>query len=261
MVEFIDAHRGVYGVEPICRVLPIAPSTYYEEKAREADPTRLPIRAQRDEVLRGAIRRVWDENFKVYGVRKMWRQLKREKDLAQGPVARCTVARLMQEMGLWGAVRGRKFKTTVPDSSADRPADLVKREFTAAGPNQLRRSTNTYDRSNMPSLRRPLEPGQYLSIRYTERLEEAGIAPSVGSKGDSYDNAMAETVIGLYKTELIQRRGPWRNLEEVEFATLEWVAWYNTGRLFGPIAYISPVEYEEAYSRSQQTPAILAGVN
>ena len=134
MVEFIDAHRGVYGVEPICRVLPIAPSTYYEEKAREADPTRLPIRAQRDEVLRGAIRRVWDENFKVYGVRKMWRQLKREKDLAQGPVARCTVARLMQEMGLWGAVRGRKFKTTVPDSSADRPADLVKREFTAPAP-------------------------------------------------------------------------------------------------------------------------------
>ena len=140
MVEFIDAHRGVYGVEPICSQLPIAPSTYYEAKGRETDPSRLPPRAQRDAVLRGVIHAGWTENFEVYGVRKMWRHLKR-----QGvAVARCTVARLMREMGLQGAVRGRKFKTTIPDVSADRPADLVQRNFVATRPNQLWVADLTY---------------------------------------------------------------------------------------------------------------------
>jgi transposase InsO family protein len=299
MVEFIDAHRSVHGVEPICKELPIAPSTYYEEKAREADPSRLPARRKRDQVLRDVIRRVWEENFEVYGVRKMWRQLKREKDLDEGPIARCTVERLMRQMGLQGAVRGRKFKTTVPDLSAPRPLDRVKRNFTATRPNQLWVADLTYVATWIgfvyvafvidvfarrivgwrasASLRtdlaldaleqaidgRPFAEGeppihhsdrgsQYLSIRYTERLSEAGIEPSVGSVGDSYDNAMAESVIGLFKTEVIRKQGPWRNLEQVEFATLEWVAWFNSKRLLEPIGYLPPAEYEERYYREQE---------
>ena len=299
MVKFIDAHRGVYGVEPICKELPIAPSTYHEEKAREADPSRLPARAQRDEVLRGTILQVWEKNFKVYGARKMWRQLKREKDLDQGPVARCTVERLMRGMGLQGAIRGRKSKTTTSDPSAARPLDLVKRDFTATRPNELWVADLTYvatwrgfvyvafvidiyarrivgwrassslrtdlalDALEQPIHDRPFGEGetpihhsdrgsQYLSIRYTERLSEAGIEPSVGSVGDSYDNALAESVIGLFKTEVIRRLGPWRNLEDVEFATLEWVAWFNTKRLLEPIGYLPPAEYEEGYYRDQE---------
>ncbi len=299
MVEFIDAHRGVYGVEPICKELPIAPSTYHEEKAREADPSRLPARAQRDEVLREKILQVWEKNFKVYGARKMWRQLRREKDLDQGPVARCTVERLMRGMGLQGAIRGRKFKTTTSDPSAARPLDLVKRDFTATRPNELWVADLTYVATwrgfvyvafvidtyarrivgwrASSSLRTDLaldaleqaihdrpfgeeetpihhsdRGSQYLSIRYTERLSEAGIEPSVGSVGDSYDNALAESVIGLFKTEVIRRLGPWRNLEDVEFATLEWVAWFNTMRLLEPIGYLPPAEYEEGYYRDQE---------
>ena len=137
---FVDANRENYGVEPICRMLPIAPSTYYEQKAREKDPSRLPARAKRDVQLRGEIRRVRQENFDVYGVRKVWRQLCREgRD-----VARCTVARLMREMGLQGAVRGRRFKTTKPDSSGARPMDLVERDFNATRPNELWVSDLTY---------------------------------------------------------------------------------------------------------------------
>jgi transposase InsO family protein len=304
MVSFIDAHREGYGVESICKELPIAPSTYYEAKAREADPRRLPPRAQRDVVLREDIRRVWEKNFRVYGVRKVWRQLKREG----GSVARCTVERLMREMGLRGAVRGRKVRTTIPEASTARPLDLVQRDFTAGRPNQLWVSDLTYvatwrgfvyvafvidafsrrivgwrassslrtdlalDALEQALYDRPFGQGgvpihhsdrgvQYLSIRYTERLAEAGIEPSVGSRGDSYDNALAETVIGLYKTEVIRRRGPWRNLEEVEFATLEWVAWYNQDRLLEPLGYVPPAEFEEAYYRGQQAePAELAAV-
>ena len=270
---FVDANRESYGVEPICRMLPIAPSTYYEQKAREKDPSRLPARAKRDVQLRGEIRRVRQENFDVYGVRKVWRQLCREgRD-----VARCTVARLMREMGLQGAVRGRRFKTTKPDSSGARPMDLVERDFNATRPNELWVSDLTYiatwrgfvyvafvidvfarlivgwrattsltagialDALEQALHERRLDPEdplvhhsdrgvQYVSIRYTERLAEAGIEPSVGSRGDSYDNALAESIIGLYKTEVIRRRGPWRGLEDVEFATLEWVHWYNTQR-------------------------------
>ena len=301
---FVDANRESYGVEPICRMLPIAPSTYYEQKAREKDPSRLPARAKRDVQLRGEIRRVRQENFDVYGVRKVWRQLCREgRD-----VARCTVARLMREMGLQGAVRGRRFKTTKPDSSGGRPMDLVERDFNATRPNELWVSDLTYiatwrgfvyvafvidvfarlivgwrattsltagialDALEQALHERRLDPEdplvhhsdrgvQYVSLRYTERLAEAGIEPSVGSRGDSYDNALAESIIGLYKTEVIRRRGPWRGLEDVEFATLEWVHWYNTQRLLEPIGNVSPVEYEMNYYRSQEGSLEMARLN
>ena len=303
-VLFVDANRESYGVEPICRMLPIAPSTYYEQKAREKDPSRQPARAKRDVQLRGEIRRVRQENFDVYGVRKVWRQLRREgRD-----VARCTVARLMREMGLQGAVRGRRFKTTKPDSSGARPMDLVERDFNATRPNELWVSDLTYiatwrgfvyvafvidvfarlivgwrattsltagialDALEQALHERRLNPEdplvhhsdrgvQYVSIRYTERLAEAGIEPSVGSRGDSYDNALAESIIGLYKTEVIRRRGPWRGLEDVEFATLEWVHWYNTQRLLEPIGNVSPVEYEMNYYRSQEGSLEMARLN
>ena len=301
MVSFIDEHRAHYGVEPICKVLPIATSTYFEQKARQVDPDCLPARAKRDTVLRSEIQRVWEENFSVYGQRKVWRQLKRERI----PVARCTVERLMRRMGLRGAIRGRKFKTTIRDDSVSRPADLVQRNFTATRPNQLWVSDLTYvttwrgfvyvafvidayarrivgwrasgslrtdlaldaleqalyDRPIIDDLVHHSDRGaQYLSIRYTERLAEAGIEPSVGSIGDSYDNALAESVIALYKTEVICQRGPWRNLEAVEFATLEWVDWFNNRRLLEPIGNIPPVEFEEAYYEAEEMPVKVAGL-
>jgi len=303
-VAFIDRHREEYGVEPICSVLPIAPSTYYAHKARGADPTLRSARAKRDDVLQEEVRRVWDDHFQVYGVRKVWRQLNREGI----PVARCTVARLMSRLGLEGVVRGRCFKTTIPDGSADRPLDLVRRDFTAERPNQLRvsdftcvatwrgfvyvafvidvfsrrivgwrvssslRSDLALDALEQAICEREDERSerlvhhsdrgvQYLSIRYTERLAEAGIEPSVGSKGDSYDNALAESVIGLFKTEVIRRRGPWRTLEDVEFATLEWVWWFNHHRLLEPIGYVPPVEFEKAYYRRQETQLSVPALN
>jgi transposase InsO family protein len=291
MVSFIDEHRDACGVEPICAVLPIAPSTYYECKAQQAHPERLSARARRDLELQPEVHRVWDENFRVYGARKVWRQLNREGI----PVARCTVERLMRGLALSGAVRGRTFKTTIADDTAARPADLVCREFTASRPNQLWVSDLTYvatwqglvyvafvidvfsrlivgwrasrslrtdlaldaleqalwARPDTQRLVHHSDRGvQYLSIRYTERLAQAGIEPSVGSVGDSYDNALAESVIGLYKTEVIRRRGPWRNLEAVEFATLEWIDWFNNRRLLEPIGNIPPTEFEEVYYRS-----------
>lgn len=301
-VSFIDEHRHVYGVEPICAQLPIAPSTYYEQKARQADPGRLPLRTQKDAILRPAILRVWEANFQVYGADKVWRQLHRDGVA----VARCTVERLMRGMGLQGAVRGKKFKTTVADDSAARPVDLVKRNFTASRPNELWVADLTYVATwrgfvfvafvidvfarmivgwrVSGSLRTDLaldaleqalwaRPGidnlvhhsdrgvQYVSIRYTERLAEAGIEPSVGSVGDSYDNALAETINGLYKAEVIRRRGPWRSLEDVEFATLEWVDWFNNRRLLEPLGNVPPVEYEQAYYQSLEAPAMVAGLN
>jgi len=302
-VTFLDDHRNAYGVESICSVLPIAPSTYYEQKARQADPDRLPARAKRDRFLTEEILRVWKENFCVYGVRKMWKQLEREGIDA----ARCTVERLMRKNQLQGAIRGKKFKTTVTDDSSARPLDLVDRDFKATRPNQLwvsdftyvatwrgftyvafvidvfarkivgwRASTSMradlvldaleqalYDRTDADQDRlvHHSDQGmQYLSIRYTERLAEAGIEPSVGSRGDAYDNAMAESVIGLYKTELIARKGPWKNLDEVEFKTLEWVDWFNHRRLLEPIGYLPPVEYEAMYYQQQMAPAMVAGV-
>jgi len=302
MVSFIDENRDEYGVEPICSVLPIAPSTFYEQAARRTNPDLLPDRAKRDREMKDLIDRVWRENFQVYGVRKIWRQLRREGH----EVARCTVARLMRNLGLKGTIRGREFKTTSPDLSTTRPPDLVGRNFTATRPNQLWVADLTYVAtwrgfvyvafvidvfSRMivgwrvsSSLRTDLaldaleqaihfradteglihhsdRGGQYLSIRYTERLAEAGIEPSVGSIGDSYDNALAESVIGLFKTEIIRRRGPWRSIDDVEFATLEWVDWFNTRRILEPIGNIPPVEFEAMYHQAQQTTAMVAGVN
>jgi transposase InsO family protein len=304
MVAFIDDHREEHGVEPICEMLPIAPSTYYAHKAQQADPARRCERTKRDEWLQTEIRRVWDANQQVYGAKKVWKQLNREGI----HVARCTVARLMNELGLTGAVRGGRFKvTTIAKDSAARPLDLVERDFTAARPNQLWVSDLTYvatwrgfvyvafvidvfsrrivgwrvssslrsdlaldaleqaicerEESRDDRLIHHSDRGtQYLSIRSTERLAEAGIMPSVGSRGDSYDNALAESVIGLFKTEVVRRRGPWRNHEDVEFATLEWVWWFNHHRLLEPIGYIPPAEYEEVYYRRDAAQTELAAV-
>lgn len=301
MIAFIDAHRDAYGVEPICRVLPIAPSTWHEHAARRADPSRLPARAKRDEVLKEEVRRVFDENFGVYGVRKVWRQMKREGF----DIARCTVARLMKSMGLQGVIRGKPVKTTISDKAAPCPLDKVNRQFQSPAPNRLWVSDFTYvstwrgfvyvafvidayarrivgwrvSRTAHASFvldaleqalhdRRPIHGGglvhhsdrgvQYVSIKYTERLAEAGIEPSVGSVGDSYDNALAETINGLYKTEVIYRRGPWRSFEAVEFATLEWVDWFNNRRLLEPIGNIPPAEAEERYYAMLEEPAMAA---
>ena len=301
MIAFLDDHRAVYGVEPICRVLPIAPSTYHEHVSRRADPSRLSDRARRDADLRGKISQVFDENFRVYGVRKVWRQLRREGE----KVARCTVARLMRAMGLRGAIRGKPVRTTIPDKALPCPRDRVNRLFRAEGPNMLWVSDFTYvatwagfvyvafvidvfarrivgwraSRTAHAGFvldaldqalhdRRPTRKGglihhsdrgsQYVSIRYTERLAEADIEPSVGSVGDSYDNALAETINGLFKAEVIHRRGPWRSFEAVEYATLEWVDWFNTRRLLEPIGNIPPAEAEANYYAANQDFAMAA---
>jgi putative transposase len=290
MISFIDEHRPVLGVEPICKVLPIAPSTYYDTVAKRTDVDRLPVRARRDVGLKIEIRRVFDANYRVYGVRKVWRQLQREGF----DVARCTVARLMRTMGLQGIIRGKPMRTTVSDKAAPCPLDRVNRQFHAPAPNRLWVSDFTYvsawtgmvyvafvidvyarfivgwrvSRTAQAGFvldaleqalhdRKPAGKGglvhhsdrgsQYLSIKYTERLAEAGIEPSVGSVGDSYDNALAETINGLYKAEVIHRRGPWRSFEAVEFATLEWVDWFNHRRLLEPIGNIPPAEAEANY--------------
>jgi putative transposase len=290
MIAFIDEHRARHGVEPICRVLPIAPSTYHAHAARRVDPAKLPARARRDITLRTEIQRVYEENFQVYGVRKVWRQLLRE-EIA---VARCTVARLMRTMGLQGVVRGKKVRTTISNAAAPCPLDRVNRQFKAPRPNALWVSDFTYVttwagfvyvafvidtfarrivgwRASRTAhagfvldaleqalhARRPVRGGglvhhsdrgvQYVSIKYTERLAAAGIEPSVGSVGDSYDNALAETINGLYKAEVIHRCGPWRSFEAVEFATLEWVDWFNNRRLLAPIGNRPPAEAEAAY--------------
>jgi transposase InsO family protein len=300
MVTFIDQHREVYGVEPICALLPIAPSTYRLRKAQQRDVTRRSVRARRDEALRAEIQRVWNEHEHVYGPRKVWRQLRREGMRA----ARCTVERLMRDMGLKGTTRGRAWVVTTraDAAAADRPADLVDRRFVATRPNQLWVADFTYvatwrgfvyvafvidvfarrivgwrvsaslrtdfvldaleqaiyDRrdAGVTDLVHHSDRGtQYLSMRYTERLAEAGIAPSVGSRGDSYDNALAESIIGLFKTEVIQLKGPWRHLEAVEFATLRWVDFFNNRRLLEPIGYVPPAEYEANYhAQLQQRP-------
>jgi transposase InsO family protein len=301
MVSYIDDHKDRFGVEPICTVLPIAPSTYYETKARQREPDRRPPRAIRDERLKPEIQRVWDENYRIYGAHKVWKQLNREGL----KVARCTVARLMRDLGLRGVVRGKKIKTTMPAGIDARPADRVNRDFKVSGPNRLWVADLTYVAtwrgfvyvafvidayarcivgwrvSNslrtdiaLDALEQALyargiggeadlihhsDRGvQYVSIRYTERLADAGIEPSVGSIGDSYDNALAETIIGLYKTEVIRQRGPWRNIESVEFATLEWVDWFNHRRLFQPIGDLPPAEFEAAYYQQLEESAMAA---
>jgi transposase InsO family protein len=294
MVAYVDDHRDRFGVEPICKVLPIAPSTYYEQKLQERDPDRRSVRARRDEVLKPEVQRVFIENFSVYGARKIWKQLNRESI----PIARCTTARLTKALGIRGAVRGKAWKTTIPDADAARPRDLVQRSFTATAPNQLWvadityvstwrnnvvyvafvidvfarrivgwRVLNTlktdivldaleqalYSRRGIEGLIHHSDRGsQYLSIRYTERLAEAGIDSSVGSVGDSYDNALAETIIGLFKTEVIWRCGPWKTIDEVEYATCEWVDWFNNRRLLESIGDIPPAELEQAYYEQRE---------
>jgi putative transposase len=301
MIAFVDDHRQIYGVEPICQALPIAPSTYHAHVAKRADPARLSARARQDIVLQPKIARIFVENFSVYGVRKVWRQMIRE----QIPVARCTVERLMRAMGLAGAIRGKSVRTTVPDKAAPCPADHVNRQFRAPRPDVLWLSDFTYvstwtgfvyvafvidayarrivgwrvSRTAHAGFvldaldqalheRRPAHRGglvhhsdrgsQYLSIKYTERLADAGIKPSVGSVGDSYDNALAETINGLYKAEVIHLRGPWRSFEAVEFATLEWVDWFNNRRLLQPIGNIPPAEAEERYYAELATQSLAA---
>jgi transposase InsO family protein len=280
-------------------------------KARQQDATKRSARAQRDAEWRAAIQRVWDDNDQVYGPRKIWKQLRREGHR----VARCTIERLMRDMGLKGVTRGRAWVvTTRSEAAGDRPADLVDRRFTATRPNQLWVADFTYvatwrgfvyvafvidvfarrivgwrvsaslrtdfvldaleqaiyDRrdAGVDELVHHSDRGsQYLSMRYTDRLTEAGIEPSVGSRGDSYDNALAESIIGLYKTEVIQRKGPWRHLEAVEFATLTWVDWFNTRRLLEPIGYMPPAEYEARYyeqldrgaTNDDVSPAVVSG--
>ena len=251
MIGFIDDHREAHGVDPICKVLPIAPSTYHDHVAKRADPEKLSARAKRDLALKPEIARVFAENFEVYGARKVWRQLNRESI----PVARCAVERLMSDLGLHGVVRGKPVRTTVSDKAAPCPLDRVNRDFRAPAPNRLWLSDFTYvstwsgfvyvafvidayacrivgwrvSRTAHASFvldaleqalhdRRPVRRGglvhhsdrgsQYVGIRYTERLAEAGIEPSVGSVGDSYDNALAETINGLYKAEVIHRQHP-----------------------------------------------------
>jgi putative transposase len=298
MIAFIDDHRQAHGVEPICRVLPIALSTYHAHVAKRVDPSRLSARDRRDTALKEEVRRVFEANFRVYGVRKVWRQLQREGF----DVARCTVARLMRAMGLEGIIRGKPIRTTASDKAAPCPLDHVNRQFHAPAPNMLWVSDFTYvatwtgfvyvafvidayarrvvgwrvSRTAHASFvldaleqalhdRRPAQGSrlvhhsdrgsQYVSIKYTERLAEAGVEPSVGSVGDSYDNALAETINGLYKAEVIHRRGPWRSCEAVEFATLEWVDWFNNRRLLEPIGNIPPAEAEERYYAMLDEPA------
>ncbi|MEX2292243.1 MAG: IS3 family transposase [Acidimicrobiales bacterium] len=289
MIAYIDEHAQEFGVEPICKHLPIAPSTYYDAKTRPPS-----TRRQRDEQLKPEILRVFEANLDVYGARKIWRQLNREGIT----VARCAVARLMRELGIRGTTRGKPPFTTTPDSFTHRPEDLVERDFTADRPNQLWVADLTYvrthsgfvyiafivdvfsrfivgwqasrslhadlaldalemaiwSRKDLDGLIHHSDRGsQYLAIRYSERLGELGVVASVGSKGDSYDNALAETINGLYKTEVIYRRGGWKGIDDVSFATLEWVDWFNHRRLLEPLGDIPPVEFEAAYYAKEET--------
>ena len=296
-MRFIAAHKGRWGVEPICRALQVAPSTYYAATSRPP-----PERARRDGVLAQLIRSVWEESRGVYGAAKVWAQLKREGVR----VARCTVERLMRALGLRGVVRGKPaVRTTAGDAASDRPADLVARRFRAEAPNRLWVADLTYVKTHsgwvyvafvvdvfsrfvvgwqaarslaadlaldalemalwarrakrLPGLVHHSDRGgQYLAIRYTERLAEAGIAASVGSRGDSYDNALAESFHGLYKAELIRHRGPWRGLDDVEHATLEYVDWFNHRRLHGELGMIPPAEFEAAYYHHAQPTRLAA---
>jgi len=290
MIGFIEEHREVHGVEPICRVLPIAPSTFYAHAAIARDPDLASDRTKQDAIDRKKIKDAFDGSGKRYGARKIWHDLRRDGH----DIARCTVERLMKVMGIQGVVRGQKPITTNPDSSQPCPDDKVNRDFTASMPNQLWVSDFTYvsswqgmvyvafvidvfarrivgwrvstsmttgfvlDALNQAICQRaPSGTGslihhsdrgsQYLSIKYTERLAEAGIHPSVGSVGDSYDNALAESTIGLFKTEVIDFMGPWKSAGQIEWETLKWVNWYTTKRLHSKIGYITPQEAEENF--------------
>jgi putative transposase len=290
-VSFIEANKARWGVEPICRVLQVAPATYYAAVSRPPS-----ARAVRDGTLKETSTRVWQEHQGVYGADKVWAQLRREGV----SVARCTVERLMRGLGLRGVVRGKtSVRTTMGDETAVRPADLVQRQFRAAAPNRLWVADLTYVKTHSGwvyvafvidvfsryvvgwqasrSLRTDLaldalemalwgrrgqhlaglvhhsDRGvQYVAIRYTERLAEAGAVASVGSRGDSYDNALAESFNGLYKAELIRHRGPWCGLDDVEYATLDYIDWFNRRRLHGELGMLSPAEFEALYDAAQQ---------
>ncbi|MET4122003.1 putative transposase [Bradyrhizobium sp. JR1.5] len=301
MIAFIDNHRGPHGVEPICKVLPIAPSTYHAHVAKRRDPARLSARARQDVRLKIDIRRVFDENFSVYGVRKVWRQLKREGF----DIARCTVWRLMRDMGLQGVIRGKPVKTTISDKAAPCPLDHVNRQFKAPRPNVLWLSDFTYvatwsgfvyvafvidayarrivgwraSRTAHAGFvldaleqalhdRRPVQRGRL--VHHSDRAVKTSrsnipnawlkLASSLRSGASEIPttNALAETINGLYKAEVIHRRGPWRNFEAVEFATLEWVDWFNNRRLMEPIGNIPPAEAEQRYYAMLEQPATAA---
>jgi putative transposase len=293
MVDFIDEHRDLYGVESICKELPIAPSTYYRTVDLSKHPEKRSDRAKTDETLSQTILDIWEDNYRVYGYRKIWHALLRDGV----DVARCTVARLMKCLEIEGIRRGRRVKTTQPGSPNECPLDLVNRDFRANQPNELWVADYTYvstwqgfayvafvidtfadrivgwklsssqttdfvlDALEQALVDREVEVdqlihhsdrgSQYVSIAYTERLAGAGIKPSVGSVGDSYDNALAETINGLYKTELVHNLGPWKSKDALELATLNWVHWYNHERLMGVLGYVSPAEYETLYNLSE----------
>jgi putative transposase len=301
-VTYIDAHRAEFGVEPICRALEdtpaqIAPSSYYAAKTRPQS-----ARAFRDEGLCAAITRIHEDNYGVYGVRKIHAELRREGQR----VAESTVRRLMRQLGLRGIARAKGPKTTKPAPETDRPMDLVKRQFVASRPNELWVADLTYVRTfsgwvyvafvldvhsrmivgwqvstrlytdlavdalsmgiwrrehagqDIAGLTHHSDRGvQYRAIRYAERLAECDAVASVGSKGDSYDNAMAEALNSLYKAELIRNRGPWVSINDVEIATAEWVDWYNERRLHGELGHVPPAEHEATYWAANRAPVLL----
>jgi transposase InsO family protein len=296
MIDFIEESREKLGVEPICRALQFAPSTYYERRAIALDPERASARAKSDAALSVKIDKAWADNRKLYGARKVWHVLLREGE----DVARCTVERLMRSLGIKGVIRGKKVITTNPDTSLPCPDDKVNRLFKADRPNKLwvsdftyvptwsgtvyvafvidvfarrivgwRTSTSMKTQFVLDALEQAIwqrktpdnrelvhhsdRGSQYLSIKYTERLAEAEIDLSVGTVGDAYDNALAECVIGLFKTEVINQIGPWKSMREVEWETLKWVDWYNNRRLLGPIGYITPAEAEETFYANLNT--------
>ncbi|WP_413751766.1 IS3 family transposase [Streptomyces sp. R-74717] len=306
LVAFIDEHRDRFGgVEPICRTLTehgckIAPSTYYAHKKRLETPS---ARFVRDEELKERIQEVYSSNYRVYGARKIWRELNRQEHA----VARCTVERLMRELGITGAVRGREVITTITDPAAERAPDLLDRNFVASAPNRCwvadfthvatwngvvyvafvmdtfsRRvvgwsaSTTKETRLVLDALEMalwqrdrdgfPYEQGelihhsdagsQYTSFALTEHLDRAGIAASIGSVGDAYDNALMESTIGLFKTELIKPGRPWKTLSHVELATAEWIDWYCHRRLHGEIGHVPPVEYEANHYMKSTKPQV-----
>jgi len=291
MVSFIDQHRKAYGVEPMCAVLPIAPSTYYRCKYLQINPDK-----RSEEQLRVEIKRVWQENHGVYGARKVWKQLKREWIMT----GRGVVERLMKQLDIRGVSRGRRCRTTIASDVAEKPLDLVNRQFMASRPNQLWVAdityvatwsgfvyvafvTDVYSRFIvgwrvlksmktdlvMDALEQALwargkpkgvihhsdRGSQYLSIRYSERLTEAGFNASVGSVGDSYDNALAESINALFKAEVIHKSGPWKSMDDVERATLTWVDWFNQKRLLGSIDDLPPAEYEMLYYKNESSKA------
>jgi putative transposase len=291
---------GRLGVELICEVLQVAPSTYYAAKARQPS-----ARARRDAVMIPVVRQLWEDNYRVYGARKLWKAARR----AGHDVGRDQVARLMRTAGIQGVRRTRRIRTTRPEPGTPRHPDLVKRDFTATAPNQLwvtdltyvptwagvayvcfildaysrmivgwrvashMRTTMVLDAIEMArwsrgtqlaGLRCHSDAGsQFTSLRYGERLAEIGAVPSIGTVGDSLDNALAETVNGYYKAELIRgpaRAGPWKNVDDVELATLGWVHWHNTRRLHGYLEDRPPAEFEEAFYAEKRTDQPLVGI-